>query len=673
MTTNFRKIPLCPVKTAIPLLTKTFPAEHLVMADLVFTFSCDGKVQRVPAGTGSWTSSSEEQESKAATDSSSDVLVDEKAEPVTSHVPAAKEATETELSADRQRGDFTLYFYYLQPAGFITVIAWLFTAALAATAERMPQIFARIWMQLDPQNKNYFVGYALLGLLNVGLAAGTTAFYYRRIVATTSIALHKRLLDSVMNAKLYFLTDTDAGSILNRFSQDMTLVAQKLPQFFLEAAYLSFSIVVDIGIISAGARYTAAIIPLFMLLLYFISCFYLRTSRQLRHLDTEARTPLYTQLMEATSGIRHIRSFRWGSDFIWQNFGFIDYSQKPYYYLFCIQRWLALVLDLSTCVVAVSVVGLAVIFRGWTTESAVGLAMLNLISFSKNVALYVENWVDVETSLGGISRIRDFCINTPQEKDTVRGPKLQGDWPSNARVEFRRVSASYKPANGTVTKALDGISFKIRHGQKVGVKGRTGSGKSSLLYAMLNLLEHTGIITIDNRDVKTIPRDFLRSRITTITQDIIKLNGSIRTNLDPFDPPDYDSGYSLADETLKDVLSDVGLLERIEAAGGLDTELADASLSEGQMQLLALAQAILRKQYSSSRLILIDEATSSLDMETDKRMQEVMAKYFAGSTVIMVSHRDKAFDTMDMVLTMDEGKITEVKKRDRNTGELVVV
>ena len=255
--------------------------------------------------------------------------------------------------------------------------------------------------------------------------------------------------------------------------------------------------ITDIAIISSGAKYMLIVIPVFLYAFYGIQSFYLRTSRQLRHMDTEARAPLNTQLLQAASGIRHIRSFQWTADFKWQSFGFVDHSQKPFYYLFCIQRWLALVLDLTTCLIAVVVVSLAIVFRTRTSESAVGLAMLNLISFSRNMAEFVENCVNVETSLGGVSRIRTFCSETPQEPEPTRHQKLRNDWPANASITIKSVSAGYKyvirwnhasyfalfhclqvflcrRAGGSVTKALDNISIKIEHAQRVGIRGRTG-------------------------------------------------------------------------------------------------------------------------------------------------------------------------------------------------------
>lgn len=185
------------------------------------------------------------------------------------------------------------------------------------------------------------------------------------------------------------------------------------------------------------------------------------------------------------------------------------------------------------------------------------------------------------------------------------------------------------------------------------------------------MINYTGTVHIDGRELKTIPRHLLRSRLVTVTQEGVALHGTIRFNVDPFDPPDYDSGFRLADSTLIEALTKVGVWDKIQNSGGLDTNVSAVNLSAGQRQLLSLARAILRKQYTAARIILIDEATSHLDMDVDRRIQTVIEEAFAGCTVVMISHRLHAFDKMNLVLRVDNGQILDVLKRDPDTGRLV--
>lgn len=202
----------------------------------------------------------------------------------------------------------------------------------------------------------------------------------------------------------------------------------------------------EIAIICSGARYTASMIPALLIVVYLVQHFYLRTSRQLRIRELETQEPLFTKFTETSNGIQHIRAFKWQGAFMQQMQELFDHTQIPYYNLFCVQRWLTLVLDLTVTAIATMVVGLAIGYPSLTDENAVGLAMLSIVTFSDSLARLVNAWVELEISLGSIARIKAFCFGTPQEKeeDSGNSGSVPDHWPSSGRVEFRSVSASYK-------------------------------------------------------------------------------------------------------------------------------------------------------------------------------------------------------------------------------------
>ena len=205
-----------------------------------------------------------------------------------------------------------------------------------------------------------------------------------------------------------------------------------------------FATLVDLGIIASGAKYAAIIVLFFVITLYIIQNFYLRTSRQIRHLDLEAKSPLYTQFTEIALGIQHIRAFAWQPQILDQSLTLLDFSQKPYYYMFCIQRWLTLVLDICIMVSAVTLVAIALKFPSITTQSAIGLALLNLMTFSEFLVLLINSWIQLETSLGAIARLKTFLNHTPfEDKLGHTGLELPDQWPQSGRIEFRNVSARY--------------------------------------------------------------------------------------------------------------------------------------------------------------------------------------------------------------------------------------
>ena len=178
--------------------------------------------------------------------------------------------------------------------------------------------------------------------------------------------------------------------------------------------------------------------------MFAIQRFYLRTSRQLRLLDLEVRAPLNTLFMETMSGIQHIRSFQWQDQFKDQLFHSLDHAQIPYYYVFCAQAWLALVMDLCTLAIATTLISLALKFMGETSQSAVGLALLNLVTFSTNLSPTIQCWVDLEVTLGAVARVKAFVSNAPQEQDGPDVTPLPDYWPAEGAIRFRAVTARYR-------------------------------------------------------------------------------------------------------------------------------------------------------------------------------------------------------------------------------------
>lgn len=217
-----------------------------------------------------------------------------------------------------------------------------------------------------------------------------------------------------------------------------------------------------------------------------IQKYYLRTSRQVRLLDLEAKSPLYSHFIESLSGLVTIRAFGWSNDFVGQNLALLDHSQKPFYLLFCIQRWLALVLDLMVTVLAVTMVVLVVKLRSSVNSGYVGLAILNVIGFSQSLGWIIRQWTSLETSIGAIARLKSFTTTTPSENLVGEDLPVPGSWPARGGIEFRNVSASYELGGPAV---LNDINMNINPGEKIGICGRTGSGKSSLIMTLFRLLE----------------------------------------------------------------------------------------------------------------------------------------------------------------------------------------
>ncbi|RSL59881.1 hypothetical protein CEP51_013857 [Fusarium floridanum] len=564
------------------------------------------------------------------------------------HRPSEKSPAKKEIDLARQTGDTACYKIYLRSMGWKIITIVFPLAVVISVLEVMPQIWLRLWTERADGSKDarYAGGYVGFTMASMLLGTFNLGYFLIMAVPKSSNRLHEQLLTSVTRAPLYFFTTTESGSILNRFSQDMTLIDGTLPLAFYLTLDLTLRGIVQTGVVASGATYFGAFLPLSFLALYMIQKYYLRTSRQMRLLDLEAKTPLYTHFTEMIAGLSTLRSFGWSKAFLDEGYQLLSDSQSPFYMMFCIQRWLELVLDLFVAGMAVVLVSLALRIQGATTQGAIGLAMVNILGFNQTLTTVIDQWTQLETSLGAIARLKSFISSTPDENKPAE-KEAPTDWPSEGGIEIDNITAAYSDDSHPV---LNGVSLVIKPGQKVCICGRSGSGKSSLVLSILRLLElSSGSIRIDGRDLTTIPRQHIRSHITTVPQDPVNLSGTVRHNLDPEE-------LVQADEILIQALQKTTLWEAIESRGGLDADLSELGFSVGQRQLFCLARALL----SRSKVLLLDEPTSSVDNATNDDIRKILKGVMDGRTVIEVAHRLDHVADFDIVVVMGEGKIIEV-------------
>lgn len=416
-----------------------------------------------------------------------------------------------------------------------------------------------------------------------------------------------------------------------------------------------------------GTTYTILLIPVIVVVVWILQRFYLSTSQQMRLLELEAKAPLYAELSEIGVGIEHLRSFGVQGQMVARSYHRLDDSQRPYYYLLTIQRWLLLVLDMLTLFITTILVTIALLATHTTSQAALGLSLYSVVNFCELSKELIQAWTSLETALGAAMRLRDFETNTPSERDSVDMQDAPEAWPTKGCIEFQNVSARYG-SEPSLPLVLREVTTTIEGGQKVVIAGRTGSGKSSLVLSVLNLIDITGTILIDNVDITQIPRSQLRSRITSVPQDSLEITGSVWNNLFPFGT-EQTSGNAIPEQKVQALLDEIGLWDYIKAQGGFQTPIAEMLFSAGQKQQFNVIRAILHHMQFETKIVLMDEVTSSVDHLANERIQRMLETAFRGSTWLIISHDTRAVANCDVVLNMSGGYLVE-QDRGRETKEL---
>ncbi|CAN8022372.1 unnamed protein product [Ixodes persulcatus] len=378
--------------------------------------------------------------------------------------------------------------------------------------------------------------------------------------------------------------------------------------------------------------------------------FYIATSRQLKRLESVTRSPIYTHFSETLSGVSTIRAYGAQERFVLESNHRVDYNQMCYYPSTISNRWLAVRLEFCGNLIVLFAALFSVFGSQALDGGTVGLSLSYALSITATMNWMVRMSCEFETNIVAVERIMEYTRSPTEAAWEVPESKPALDWPMGGQVQFADYSTRYREGMDLVIKD---ITVSINAGEKVGVVGRTGAGKSSLMLSLFRIVEPAkGTIFIDGVDVTKIGLHDLRSKLTIIPQasDPILFSGTLRTNLDPFgEKSDTELWSALELSHLKTFVSglDKGLEYQV-AEGG-------ENLSVGQRQLVCLARALLRK----SKVLVLDEATAAVDMETDSLIQQTIRKEFTGCTVLTIAHRLNTIMDYDRILVLEQGRVAE--------------
>ncbi|KAB5518056.1 ATPase-like protein [Coniochaeta sp. 2T2.1] len=609
----------------------------------------------------------------------------------------------------RMTGDSTVYKHYLSSLGWKSVIAIVICSLGWGFFYNWGNIWLKYWAEdvtsaHQTRTNGFFLG--LYGLFQLAFLLSMVLCFlvcYRNGIANSGAQLHQRALSTVVRAPLSFFSKTDIGAVTSLFSQDMGLLDNELP---ISVANLALDVCNAVGmaaVIASASPYLAIAYPPVLVVLYYLQKFYLRTSRQLRLLDLEAKAPLYTHYIDTIRGLATFRAFQWEENGVDKNSILLTASQRPAYLLAMIQRALMFVLQLVVAIMAAVVVVIATQLR--TSSALTGASLVTLMTFGDVLNYIIRWWTQIETSIGAVGRLKGFSEKVVSE--SLEGEDLipAKGWPFRGGIEINGTSASYlteslddSPPDGdhkdapAQSLALKNFSISIRPGEKLAICGRTGSGKSSVILLLLRLLDPLSScresITIDDVPLHKIDRSVLRGRFITIPQEpsFLPDGTPIQSNLDPYG--------QASEEECKSVLEAVGLWAAVQRLGGLQAGLYPTLLSQGQKQLFSLARAVLKRRVRTADqqlangipaeikpcggVLLIDEVSSTVDVITELAMMRVIQQEFDGYTVVMVTHRLEMLQGFDTMVVMDRGtvvetgRLAEMVRRDggtfRNSG-----
>jgi ATP-binding cassette subfamily C (CFTR/MRP) protein 1 len=463
----------------------------------------------------------------------------------------------------------------------------------------------------------------------------------------------QRAIHRVLRAPMSFFDTTPLGRITNRFSKDIDVMDNTLTDairmYFMTLAMITS---VFILIIAYYYYYAIALGPLFIVFV-FSAAYYRSSAREVKRHESVLRSTVFARFSESVMGTSTIRAYGLQDHFSRKVRESIDDMNSAYYLTFANQRWLSVRLDVIGILLVFTTGILVVTSRFSVDPSIAGLVLSYILTIVQMIQFTVRQLAEVENNMNATERIHHYGTMLEEEAPLHMG-EVRKTWPEHGEIVFDKVQMRYRAGLPLVLKDL---SMHVAAGERIGVVGRTGAGKSSIMSTLFRLTELSGgSITIDGVDIAKIGLHDLRSKLAIIPQDPTLFKGTIRSNLDPFNEhSDLELWGALRQA---DLVSNDAAMDDKSGRIHLDSVVEEEGLnfSLGQRQLMALARALVR----NSQIIVCDEATSSVDFETDQKIQKTIVDGFSGKTLLCIAHRLKTIIGYDRICVMDAGSIAEL-------------
>ncbi|KDO34392.1 hypothetical protein SPRG_01528 [Saprolegnia parasitica CBS 223.65] len=580
----------------------------------------------------------------------------------TEKVYAENGAPDGRLVQDEERShgrvSSAVFFNYMKQIGGLPMVLYLITVLSlwqglsigsdlwlskwsASTATESRETFA---LQA-PWYLSIYAGLAFGGVILTVFR--TLSIYVAGLRASRS--LFANMTSALLHAPMRFFDANPLGRILNRYSGDMSTVDQQIPSSLSAMSANIFIVGFSLGTTICVVK-SLGLILLPLLLLYLkVGQFYIQPAREMERVNKTARSPMLNLISEAIEGALVIRAFgpKQVRRFQRLHHHNVDGSNQATWASQVVTQWFSLRIQLISAVMILVISGALIAMRSYLNAGLIGLVMNYALTVLPQLESIVRIWSSLETAMVGPERVAEYAAIAPEAPRVIHGATAH-DWPTTGHITFSNMSFRYKEHDALVLKD---VNVDIASGEKIGIVGRTGAGKSSLTMALFRINElASGSISIDGVDIKSVGVKTLRSAIAIIPQNPVLFKGTLRNYLDPFS--DY------GDDQLWDALKKVMLQSRIASVDGqLESHVEEngENFSVGERQMLCMARALLRQ----ARIVVMDEATAAIDHETDQNLQRVIRTAFAASTVLTIAHRLDTVLDCDRILVFDQGRLVQ--------------
>ncbi|XRA96345.1 ABC transporter isoform A [Pycnococcus provasolii] len=575
---------------------------------------------------------------------------------------AKSTATEGRLVQKEERAegsvDSGIYMRYIRAFGAFIPPALLLLYTCVQAFSIGKDYWLAVWSSSVDRQSSF--GYYLGVYAGISIVFCVTRFMQSLAMVYGSLraaaVLHDNLLTTVFHLPMKFFDTQPTGRLINRFTKDTESIDLALPASMQGYLFCVTTAVFQIAIVMIITP--AAIVAIAPIAYWYriVQNAYISSSREIKRLDSIARSPIFNHFGETVAGLSTIRAFGLERQFIHGAVDKLAYSNRASFAFPCLNRWLSVRIEsMGNAIVLAAALGIATLHRDLVAGLA-GLVLSNSVAITGLLSWMVRQSGEVENEMNSVERVTAYDEVEPEAPWIIAEHRPPYNWPQRGSISVERLCVQYRP---DLPLVLRDVTFHVAGGEDVGICGRTGCGKSTLVLALFRITEPlSGSIRIDGIDTGAIGLRDLRKNLSFVPQDPVLFSGTIRSNLDPFD--------EFASHKLLEALEEVGMKEQVTNLGGLDFEVKEqgANLSTGQRQLLCLSRALLR----AKKVLVMDEATSNIDHNTDALIQNTIRTRFAEATTLTIAHRLHTISDGDKILVLEKGEVLEFDSPEKLLG-----